>query len=78
VVRLDADASTHLLDRSASTILVTLLKATRALSIDELAEQAFGAGEESASASLSADECVALNAVLHELQRIGVAQPDRS
>lgn len=78
VVRLDADASTHLLDRSASAILGTLLNAPRALSIVELAEQAFGATGASISASLSADEHAALNAVLLELQRIGVAQPEQS
>ena len=74
VVHVETQAATHLLDTATGAVLKALLRARRAISIDELAGLSFGAADESAPAALSSDECAALQAILLELQRIGMAQ----
>jgi hypothetical protein len=74
VVHVEAQATTHLLDAATGAVLKALLRARQAISIDELAGLSFGTADESAPAALSTDECAALQAILLELQRIGMAQ----
>lgn len=77
VVYLESQATTHLFDAATGAVLKALLQLRRASSIDELALLSFGAvGDigESTSPELSADESAALESILLELQRIGLAQ----
>ena len=74
VVYLETQAATHLFDAATGAVLNALLEARQAVSIDELASLSFGTVDEATSAALSADERAALESILLELQRIGIAQ----
>ena len=74
VVYLETQAATHLFDAATGAVLNALLEARQAVSIDELASLSFGTVDEATSAALFADERAALESILLELQRIGIAQ----
>jgi hypothetical protein len=74
VVYLETQATTHLLDAAASAALKTLLRTRRPISIDELASLSFGTTEGPMPTALSVDEREALESIMLELQRIGIAQ----
>ncbi len=72
VVYVFQQATTHLLDGTAGTILKTLSATAEALSTDEIGARGFGVSSAPDGAMPSIEEHSALHAVLLDLERIGV------
>ena len=73
VVRNERTGSSHLLGPLAGRVLQVLLEADEALSVAEIAA---GLGSEPAAA-IAPDEYTAIDAVLSEFHRLGLAEPER-
>ena len=72
VVRNERSGSTHLLGPLAGSVLQALLQADAALSVAEIAARL---GESAAEAGT--DGYAAIDAVLSEFKRLGLAQPEQ-
>jgi PqqD family protein of HPr-rel-A system len=73
VVRNERSGSSHMLGTLAGRVLQVLLQADRSLSGAEIASRL---GKEQVIAA-NADECAAIDAVLSEFHRLGLAAPER-
>lgn len=74
VVRNERSGSSHLLDTLAGRVLQVLLRADRALGSADIASR-LGEGE---VVAIDADGCVAIDVVLSEFHRLGLAAPERA
>ena len=72
VVRNERSGSTHLLAPLAGSVLQVLLEADGALSVADIAARL---GDHLAAAPAS-DQCAAIDAVLAEFKRLGLAEPE--
>jgi PqqD family protein of HPr-rel-A system len=69
IVRNGQTGSTHLVDSLAAEVLLTLVRANRALSAGELAAALAGEGE------TEPELLPSIEATLSEFQRLGIAEP---
>ena len=71
VVYVGGRAHTHLLSATAGSVLLGLIDATGAMTLQTLFASAFG---EAAGATMTADEQAALRAVLNEFEQLGLVE----
>jgi len=74
VVRNERSGSSHLLGPLAGSVLQVLLEADGAMSVADIAA---GLGDPSASGAPAPDQYAAIDAVLSEFKRLGLAEPER-
>ena len=72
VVRNERSGSTHLLGPLAGRILQVLLEADAALSVADIAARL----DDPPALAAAPDRCAAIDAVLSEFKRLGLAEPD--
>ena len=73
VVRDERSGSTHLLGPLAGSVLQVLLKADAALSVADIAARL---GDQLSAASSAPEGYAAIDAILSEFKRLGLAQPE--
>jgi PqqD family protein of HPr-rel-A system len=74
VVRNERSGSSHLLGPLAGSVLQVLLKAEGAMSVADIAACL---GDPSAAAADGPEDYAAIDAVLSEFKRLGLAEPER-
>ena len=72
VVRNERSGSTHLLGPLAGRVLQVLLEADAALSVADIAARL----DDPPALAAAPDRCAAIDAVLSEFKRLGLAEPD--
>ena len=74
VVRNERSGSSHLLGPLAGSVLQVLLEADGALSVADIAARL---SDQPAAAAAGSDRYAAIDAVLSEFKRLGLAQPEQ-